>query len=87
MSKTIYKYALQTTRTQTIRMPADGRILAVQIQNDAPYIWVECDPDFITVSNRTFAVVGTGHDVPEDGAYIGTWQIAGFVWHLYEVKA
>lgn len=36
---------------------------------------------------RTFRVIGTGHDVPSPGTYLGTVFDDPFVWHVYEVTS
>jgi hypothetical protein len=84
--KTIWKFPLENmlggSRLQA-QMPQDARILTVQVQDDTPHLWAEAYPDN-PLETRRFAVVGTGQPVPPGAIYIGTWQEAPFVWHLYE---
>ena len=49
-------------------------------------IWAECDSEKEVV-DRSFVVVGTGREVPEDAkTYLGTFQIDSgrFIFHVYE---
>lgn len=36
-------------------------------------------------SNRSFLVVGTGHDVPDYADHLRTQRDGEFIWHLYEL--
>ena len=84
---TIYKYALQPLREQTISMPDSATILTVQMQGDTITLWAEVHDDN-RPENRTFEVFGTGwHITPLEceREYIGTVQDrSGLVWHIYE---
>lgn len=74
--------------TFAVEMPLGSNVLCVQMQNGAPYIWVEVDSDEGLVS-RYFRIVGTGHDLPtKPHKYIGTFQTSEgrFVWHLYDLR-
>ena len=84
--KTIWKYPLQRALT-TIFMPTEAKILTLQVQLGAgPCLWVAVDTDK-PPTKRTFALVGTGHELPEGTTYIGTWQEPPFVWHLFEASS
>jgi hypothetical protein len=91
MSETIWKFPLPllddlglANDRPVINMPEGARILTLQVQYDEPTLWAIVDPDQKLISRR-FIVVGTGHEVPPDvGAYVGTWQPRGFVFHLFE---
>lgn len=82
----IWKWPLEVTGTQTIQMPADAKVLAVQVQDGKPQAWVlvnEC-ADFV---ERTFATYGTGHPVSSDpGKYVATYQLhdGEMVFHVFE---
>lgn len=91
--KTIFRYPiplevfLGSGRVE-IPMPKDAKILHLALQERAPHapsLWVELDEGDKNAT-RVFEIVGTGHTVPENGVYIGTWQQAGYVWHLYEIQ-
>ncbi len=82
--KTIYKYTLRIDDRQQIPVPARRKPLCVQMQNGNPCLWVEVDdedgPELLTIVTR-----GTGHPLPDNlGPYIGTYQIQGLVFHVYQ---
>lgn len=89
--KSIWKFECKVTDKLSIDMPAGAKILCVQTQGIIPRIWAEVSPHEQTVS-RKFRWYGTGHDIAQEGAYIGTVQqlgIGGFalVFHLFEVES
>lgn len=86
--RTIYKYPLQVTDCQVIEMPIGSRILAIQMQRGVPCLWATVDPEEEKKEKRFIRVVGTGHELSEYIAYIGTYQMAdgALVWHVFETK-
>ena len=85
--KTVYKYDIPITDYFSLDLPANSRILSVQVQRDIPCIWVEIDTEE-TQCRTDFRLVGTGHNLKEDNLlYIGTFQLFNgmLVYHLYEV--
>lgn len=85
MSK-IYKYQLEIGTT-VVSMPEDARVITAQVQRGNLCMWVVVDPN-AEVIDRHFAVVGTGHHVPDSAKYIATFQLdnGGFVGHVFEVQ-
>lgn len=86
--KTIYKYQLEITDCQTIDMPLGAKLLCVDHQFGSLFIWAEVDPNHPMIP-RQFDIYGTGSLIPEmcqeeSRVYVGTVQIGGFVWHVYE---
>ncbi len=86
MSRQIYKYPLELTDRQVVRMSSNADVLAVQIQNGRPMMWaiVDASPEVA----RVFRIYGTGHKLADDanlGTYVGTFQDAPYVWHVFEV--
>lgn len=84
--KAIYKYPIAVIDEQTIEIPLGGQILAVQMQNEIPCMWVLVDPQHVIVK-RDFRIYGTGQQIPDSaGLYIGTFQLRGgmLVFHLFE---
>jgi hypothetical protein len=81
----IWKYPLQMRNEQTIMMPAGAKVLAVQVQDGVPCIWVAVDEREPQTVLRFFRICGTGHEMCE-GNYVGTFQLAGgrFVGHLFD---
>ena len=84
--KTIWKFPVEITDYQTIEMPANAQILAVQMQGSTPQLWAIVHPE-AQVEKRYFRVYGTGHRVDQVGNFIGTFQMHGgsLVWHMFEV--
>lgn len=86
--KTIWKFPLEVRDRQTIAMPAGGRVLSVQVQQDQLCLWALVDPAE-RVENRTVRIVGTGNpfEGTEDGLdYVGTVQVPPFVWHVFVLR-
>ena len=87
--RAVRKYLLPpATHTQTLRFPgASVRFLHVDMQGDAPVLWVEVDPDSEKAWDITLTWFGTGHEIPGNALYVGTVQDGAFVFHLYEVTS
>jgi hypothetical protein len=89
MNKKIYKYELKTEAIQTVKMPVNAEILAIQTQHETPCIWALVDPN-APLQVRAFETFGTGHDVHYDMGvhriYKGTYQLANgaLVFHVFE---
>lgn len=77
----IFKYPLKLTDEQSIEIPRNHKILSVQIQMGVLCLWAAVEPEGDTVF-RTFLIVGTGCDMPEEG-YIATVQDGTLVWHIF----
>jgi len=88
MSKSIWKFPLETTDIQQIEMPVDAEILTVQTQNGKPNIWALVSTD-APKRKVSFEIFGTGHPVPENAnrRYVGTYQLSGgaLVFHCFEL--
>ena len=82
---TIYKYQFQIADKIEIEMPIHSDILAIQLQNGIPTMWAKVDTSLQKVK-RIFVVFGTGHEISSvfDYRHIGTIQLNGFVWHIFE---
>ena len=81
--KTIYKHPV--TEKFHVDMTAEGKVVHVENQDGKPMMWFEVTGHTTTLKRRHFEVFGTGHQIPDDAIYIGTWQGPPYVWHLYEV--
>ena len=86
--RTIYKYEIETTDTQVLKLPQGAKILCVQVQNEKPCIWALIDTYEDDLYAHTITIVGTGHSVPDNfGAhnYLGTYQLQGgaLVFHVF----
>ena len=89
MKKSIWKFELEVTDKQEIKMPAGAEILTVQTQYGIPCLWAMVDTEK-DLSERLIEIFGTGHRVPQDMGvmreYIGTFQLRGgeLVFHAFE---
>lgn len=89
---TIWKFPLiNPGGSEWVRMPKGAKILCVQVQNNAPYLWAEVHAN-AEPEERLFSVVGTGWAMTERAEdkrqYVGTFQIHGgeLVFHVYELQ-
>ena len=84
--KTIYKYPLETTDTQVIKIPRYHKILSVQEQNTKLIMWVLVDSNS-DEEDVTIEIFGTGNPINPDFkrfSYISTVQdFRGLVWHVF----
>jgi hypothetical protein len=85
-TKTIWKYRVPLQDEFSLDLPSGAQILTVQEQCGSPHIWVKVQTGLVNVK-RNFRVYGTGHDMDQDGEYIGTFQMSGgqLVFHLFEI--
>jgi hypothetical protein len=91
--KTIWKLPLEpVVGTQVIEMPRGAQILYVQTQDtDTAYLWAIVESGN-KLESRTILMAFTGKEFPKKPGsagkafYIGTFQINGLVWHVFEVK-
>lgn len=86
MTKKVFKYPL-THNINNIELPAGAQVLTVQIQGNEVMMWALVDPN-APPKSREFQVVGTGQKLTFDRyppVYIGTVQMAGMVWHVFEI--
>lgn len=82
--KTIWKFILDIAEEQIIDMPYGAKILATHVQGPSIVIWAEVNTNAI-LEKRKFFIYGTGHEYEKlNGIYLGTCQISGFVWHVYD---
>ena len=82
---TIHKYQFEIADSIEIEMPIHSDILSIQLQNNKPTMWAKVDTSLQKVK-RIFVVFGTGHEINSlfDYRHIGTIQMNGFVWHIFE---
>lgn len=90
MEQTIWKYELETTDEQTIKIPYGGQIISIQIQNGKPCMWVLVHPKNEHIQDRNLEIYGTGHPVKDiEGTQLyhrGTYKLIdkGLVFHVFE---
>lgn len=88
VSNTIWKFELELTDVQHVKMPAGARILSVDRQTfgsrAALMLWALVDPSVPAV-NRKIGIVGTGNPAPSmDTVFVGTVVMPPFVWHVFD---
>jgi hypothetical protein len=85
--KAIYKYQIEVTDEQTLTLPINAQILAVQTQWDSPCIWAMIDPKEKQMEQVTIRIWGTGHPIADSESltYLGTFQMLGgqLVFHVF----
>jgi len=85
--KTIWKWKLEITDNNYVKMPENARILTVQLQYDVPMIWALVDTVDKKESMRTIHIYGTGNPLPDNpGKYISTFQLfsGDLIFHVFE---
>lgn len=89
MNKSIWKFDLEITGAQKIKMPGGAEILSIQEQGGTIRIWALVNPESQVVI-RHFEIFGTGHniycDMGIDRKYLATVQERDrpLVWHIFE---
>ena len=82
----IFKYTLNATDTQRVKMYREAQILSVQVQHGEICVWARVNPSAPTL-DVDFDIFGTGHPIPADypGTFIGTvqWNGGALVWHVF----
>lgn len=86
----IFKYPIGITDKQNLLIPGGAKILTVQVQNGAPFIWAMVDPEAPT-EEIAIRVHGTGHPICDSSnlEYIGTFQSmygVNLVFHVFKEK-
>lgn len=85
--KTIYKYPLEITDNQCVKMPKDAQILTVQMQGKTPCLWAMVDTENEVVE-RFIEIYGTGNPITgqDSRRYISTFQVIGgaLIFHAFE---
>jgi hypothetical protein len=82
----IYKYLMEITSYQQIKMPLSAKILKIAEQNNKLYLWA-----MVNNTNHTYdmeiKIIGTGFQFKEEldrYEYVETVIMSdGFVWHIF----
>ena len=82
----IYKYPLEVTSIQYVKMSHRARLLCVQNQDDVPTLWAVVNQAARLVT-RKLQMFATGECADEGitGKYAGTVQLGAFVWHYFDM--
>jgi hypothetical protein len=87
-SETIWKFPLEVTESQLVRLPVGAKVLSVQTQLESPCLWALVNPE-VEKESRIFYTFGTGHEVRILGGrleFVDTYQLAegALVFHVFE---
>jgi len=84
VTKTIWKTQLKPSDVQEISVPEGAEFLTAREQHEQICVWFRCDPLAPKVKAKV-AIVGTGHEAPEDGRYLGTASLQGglMMFHVF----
>lgn len=86
----IWKQKLKVTDVQKILVPEGTEILSIAVQNGEICIWEKVPSNFFwspeaMFEERLIDIFGTGNPMEDyEGRFIGTVQLNGFVWHVFE---
>lgn len=88
MVKTIWKYELAGLYAHfEFSIPQGAKLIAVHPQRGTPCVWFEVDPTTrdADYEPHVFALVGTGHSVPDGFNHVGTVLMLAdnLVLHVY----
>lgn len=81
----IWKFPLRLTGGEQLcrTMPEGAIPVRFGLQNEIPTLWCLVNT-LKPQADRYFAIVGTGHPIPDDYEYIGSVDQGPFVWHAFE---
>jgi hypothetical protein len=93
MTTTIWKFKLPIEDDFTLQLPKGYKILTVQMQNEAPCLWVLVSLEEKEMETATFRVAGTGHPIDMENYPLGIEYINSFqmengklMFHLFFVE-
>jgi len=82
--KTIWKYTLNVTNSQSIEIQKGAFVLTVQLQNKELQLWALVDPEEKT-EHIHIHIYGTGHPIHKETLeYISTFQEGSLVFHVFK---
>lgn len=84
---TIWKYDIPIEDYFELDMPSGARPLHVAMQGSQPCLWALVAPEEAGNRKHRFRLAGTGHSIERDQAtaYVGTFQMGPFVWHVFHL--
>ena len=89
MARTVWKFPIEATLYQEVRVGTDPRIVHVGMQDDEPHMWVEHEaPQGLAESTLGVGLRGTGDAVPDGGRHAGVFMTDGvlpLVFHVYDL--
>ena len=80
----VWKYPVALDPVFIQDIPEGAQFLDCQYQraSGTPQMWWRVDPGRPLVK-RTFLVVDTGQDMPDAARYLATFEVGGYVRHLF----
>lgn len=81
----ILKYPLSSDPHQVLMIPKGAEILCCQVQDGVICLWAKsCMAN--SYAYRKISIYGTGWSMSDDfeKKYIGTVQLNGYVWHVFD---
>ena len=81
--KTIWKYSITDCPYQKIEMPLNAEILCVQLQDNIPTPWALVETENPKKPFNILTYYTGAYWINEKGKYIGTYQLAGLVYHVF----
>lgn len=80
---TIWKFPIALLERQVIQMPKGAHPLSVQMQGNTITLWAMVNTEH-PMEDREIRIVGTGREADSRDHYLGTVQVDGFIWHIFE---
>lgn len=84
--KTIYKYQLDVTGTQLIKMPVGADPFTAEFQGNLLCIWAAVNSKEEEFEDREFRIFGTGEHLNMTGGvfrFLNTVHHESGVWHIF----
>jgi hypothetical protein len=82
--KTIWKYPLNITDTQVVKMPQRANVLSAADQYGELCMWALVDTEH-ELEDRKVQIIGTGNPANLEGRwqFVASVQQSVFVWHVF----
>ena len=74
--KSIWKFPVEVTDEQSVKMPVGAQALSVQVQGGQVCLWALVDTEAET-EERLVQIFGTGHPFANEGTFVETFQMQG----------
>lgn len=82
---TIWKFPLKHQAKEGVLMPGGAKVLRVGAQDNKIFLWAALDP-LAPPEVRNFKIYGTGHEIGENEAYVGSVTQVPYEWHIFEAR-
>lgn len=87
MTRVIHKYSIPSDPGPfTLELPPTAKVLDIQLQGEAPQMWVLKPAGEVPHAQRKFVVIPTGFEFDYGLVeHRGTFQHGNYVWHVFEI--